>query len=194
MSRLALGCTATFLSVLVLAGCGASAGGPSADGGETVEQRAAAIYAAALEAFLADAPGAVGQPAAMYVVEQAYDEAGWNPEIRNRQGEAIPSEVQVALGEALAGTADLAWVPSADDVVKEGISEAGISCPSLRDGDLVVTLDRLPEDGAEEVSVSAVGHEFDHQSCAVFWLSTFVVAPAVDGWTVTGETGPQAVS
>jgi hypothetical protein len=187
--------TGLMLGSLVLAACGSSTDGPGAGRAETAEQRATAIYAAALEAFLDDAPRAIGDPADMYVVDRAYDKAGSNFEFRNPPGEPIPKKVQAALGQSLVRRADVAWVADEDDVVREGTSEAGMDCPFVRDGDLVVTLDRLAEDGTrDEVSVAAVGYEVDQQSCAIYWLRTFVVEATEDGWQVTGETVPQGIS
>ena len=183
------------LGVLVLAGCGGSTEGPGAERAETAEERATRIYTAALEGFLDNAPRAVGEPADMYVVDRAYEKAGSNFEVRNPRGEPIPEVVQAALDDTLAETADLTWVADEDDVIRERASEAGMPCPFLRGGDLVVTLDRLAESGSrDEVSVAAVGYEFDHESCAIYWLRTYVVDATEDGWQVTGETVPQGVS
>ena len=180
---------------LLLTGCGASAGEAGAERAERPEQRAAGIYAAALAEFLVNAPRAVGDPADMYVVETAYKEAGWDVKVRHPRGKPITDEVRKALGAALAGTAELTWVAEEDGVLRDGSSDGGIPCAYLRDGDLIVTLDILTNAGdSDEVSVAAVGHEFSHDDCAVYWLRTYVVDATENGWQVTGETVPQGVS
>ena len=182
-------------ALLLLAACGTASGESDGIRAETAEQRAAAIYAAALQKFTSAAPRAVGHPADMYVLDRAYEQAGLVFGADAGRGEPIPPAVQQALDEAMVGTADLTWVADEDDVLRDDASAAGIPCSFVRDGDLVVTLDRLPAAGDSiAVSVAAAGHELDHHSCVVWWIRTYVVAASDDGWQVTGETVPQGVS
>lgn len=172
---------------LLLAGCGKST---EVVTNVTPTERRAAIYAAALGAFLDDAPKLSAPPSDAYVVSRTIEQAGWGPNLDRAPSQQISTSVQQALTGKMAGTAKLTWVPKQERVlVRSSKRPRPPSCHLVRGGELVVTLDRLPKSGHRlEVSVSAIGHESSHDDCAAGWMRTYLVNGGGEDWQVAGMT------
>lgn len=156
---------------------------PSADP-ET--ERAVAIYAAAIkELVLRGNTFREGRNPfdILYVLDQAYTRAA-NVVRRGREGEPIPTEVQEGIKEALSELGPIEFISDRDSVI--GPPQQG---SLVKNHGSLITLGTIPTK-KKRVELSMNMYV---ANLAGTWL-TYVVKHRRGRWTVTGTTGPIAIS
>jgi hypothetical protein len=167
---------ALLVSLLV----GASCGGPG--GSDPGGDRDVAIYAAVIRHMTSEQGQASGYPV-IYVLDRVHPAAA-DPDSTAEPSTPILDEVQAALREALADVGEIEFVSDADSVTgPEGQGSR------VMGGGILITLGPIRGEG-ERVEVPANSYL---ANLAASW-QTWVVEARNGSWSVTGTTGPVAVS
>ena len=175
---LVVGTAAAATIAIVAVGVGVArdpGGGPAPVAVDSADDRAAAIYATALERYLHESfRREGGVPPAVQVLIRPLEDAGWSVG-RPEAGDPIPREVRDAIAAELTDLTEISWVEKPD--IDPG--------DTPDNSDPVIRLDLLPD--GDEVSVSvAAYHGFDNG-----WVDTYVLEPNDEGqWVVTGTDTP----
>ena len=165
------------LLVAVLAGT-ACAGGPRA----SEPDRHVAVYAAVIRHMTAEKGQASGYPV-IYVLDRL-DPAAGNPASGGEPTTPIPEEVQAGIRQGLTDVGNIEFISDADSV-KAPEGQGG----RVKGGGILLTLGPIRGEG-ERVQVPANGYLGNLAA----WSQTWVVERRDGAWSVTGTTGPIAVS
>jgi hypothetical protein len=169
---------ASILLVAILAGTSCTEGG----GPQPGRDRDVAVYAAVIRHMTTEQGQASGYPV-IYVLD-GVDPGAADPDAGDGPLRPIPEETQAAITEALADVGRIEFVADRASVI--GPQSQGAR---VEGGGILITLGPI-RGGGDRVRVPASSYL---ANLAASW-QTWVVDWRGEAWTVTGTTGPIAVS